>query len=534
MQPFEIVPPQNGAKQVATETRAKLAELALKFRPELLVRSSVSKDVLKLWKSCGADCVWSNTPSPVDTLHAALRRIDDGCEPCDHQKSYWLEGAVQSLRKHLHAHGRLHEMADDKAGVGMLLLAMVAPSWTSGQQDMEVCERFGSCAALLDHDGFKAVQVRDLSRMDSRRSRFGVRKLFERAGVPHQGTAAVGVFIAYFDDAGEPFVAGLLTPHDVLTLRFRRVRLGSYLAELVKEDEWVRDIVNRVKAEQATAQFVVYPNDYLWGRVYADGRACVESCMSYEPGHWDDMKYFPTQHPIDAYSSAYWGSGDNGLALVVQVGAEGDMIGRGILNIRDGNIVRWYGAVSGGRALSRLAGMDVEDDSALKGSWLALLTDEGTEVPVDMAGRFVHPYVDGTRSQGTVDNETRRVLLVNDGEQDLQDTCGWSYTGEERVYCSYNSRTYRAGAVTRQPITGFHVRTASLEKARAEWACPVTGEWVDADCRERVKVDGEYITAVDPYWINKAIESGLLTGYRTEVVGCLYTFKTIKQDEAAA
>lgn len=534
MQPFEIVPPQDGAKQVATETRAKLAELALKFRPELLVRSSVSKDVLKLWKSCGADCVWSNAPSPVDTLHAALRRIDDGCEPCGHQKSYWLEGAVQSLRKHLHAHGRLHEMADDKAGVGMLLLAMVAPSWTSGQQDMEVRERFGSCDTLLDHDGFESVRMCGLAHVDSWRSRCGVRKLFKRAGVPHQDTAAAGVLIAYFDDAGEPFVAGLLTPHDVLTLRFRRVRLGSYLAELGKEDEWVRNIVNRVKAEQATAQFVVYPNDYLWGRVYADGCAAVESCMSYEPGHWDDMEYFPTQHPIDAYSSAYWGSGDNGLALVVQVDAGGDMLGRGILNTKSGNIVRWYGSVSGGRALSRLAGMDVEDDSALEGSWLALLTDEGTEVPADMAGRFVHPYVDGTRSQGTVEHDTRRVMLLNDGEQDLQDTCGWSYTGEESVYCSYNGRTYRAGAVTRQPITRYCVRTASLEAARAEWVCPITGEWVPEDCRGLVTLDGNRVTAIDAYYINEAIEQGKLTGYRTKSRAGRYTFLTIKQDEAAA
>jgi len=534
MQPFEIAPPQDGTKQVATETRAKLAELALKFRPELMHRDTVGKDVLKQWKSAGGECLWSNASGPVNELHAALRRIDDACEGGDHEKSYWLEGAVQALRKHLHAQGRLHEMSEDKAGVGMLLLAVVAPSWTSGVQDMELRERFGSCDTLLDHDGFEAVEVRGLVRVDSWRPFCPLKKLFKQAGVPHQDTASCGVFIAYFDDAGEPFVAGLLTPHDVLTLRFRRVRLGSYLTELGKENEWVRNIVNRVKAEQATAQFVVYPNDYLWGRVYADGRACVESCMSYEAGHWDDMEYFPTQHPIDAYSSAYWGSGDNGLALVVQVDVEGDMMGRGILNTRDGNIVRWYGAVSGGRALRRLADMDVEDDSALEGSWLALLTDEGTEVPVDMAGRFVHPYVDGTRSHGTVDNETRRVLLLKDGEQELQDTCGWSYTGEESVYCSYNSRTYRAGAVTRQPITGVTVRTANLEKARAEWTCPVTGEWVDADCRERVKVDGAYITVADPYWINIAIESGLLTGYRTDVVGNRYTFTTIKQDEAAA
>lgn len=531
MQPFEIVTPQDGAKQVATETRAKLAELALKFRPELMVRPSVGKDVLKEWKQAGAGCVWSNASGPVNELHAALRRIDDACEGGDHEKSYWLEGAVQSLRKHLHAHGRLHEMSDDIAGVGMLLLAMVAPSWTSGRQDMEVRERFGSCDTLLGHDGFEAVEVRGLTSMGTVSSRYAARKLFERAGVPHQDTAAAGVFIAYFDDAGEPFVAGLLTPHDVLTLRFRRVRLGSYLAELGKEDEWVRNIVNRVKAEQATAQFVVYPNDYLWGRVYADGRACVESCMSYEPGHWDDMEYFPTQHPIDAYSSAYWGSGDNGLALVVQVDAEGDMLGRGILNTQSGNIVRWYGAVSGGRALSRLAGIDVEDDRALRGSWLALLPDEGTEVPTDMAGRFVHPYVDGVSSQGTVDHDTRRVMLLNDGAQDLQDTCGWSYTGEESVYCSYNGRTYRAGAVTRQPITRYWVRTASLEAAHAEWACPITGEWVPEDCRVNVRLDGDVVKAIDPYYILEAIEQGELAGYREEG---RYTFFTIKQGEAAA
>jgi len=533
MQPFEIVPPQDGAKQVSTETRAKLAELALKFRPELLVRSSVSKEQLKEWKHYGAQCLLI-ADKPVDALHRALLGIDDHCEDGGHEKSYWLEGAVQALRKHLHAQGRLHEMSDDKKGVGMLLLAMVAPSWTSGPQDMEVRERFGSCDTLLDHDGFEAVGVRGLARVDSWRPFCQLKKLFKKAGVPHQDTASCGVFIAYFDDAGEPFVAGLLTPHDVLTLRFRRVRLGSYLAELGKEDEWVRNIVNRVKAEQATAQFVVYPNDYLWGRVYADGCACVESCMSYEPGHWDEMEYFPTQHPIDAYSSAYWGSGDNGLALVVQVDAEGDMLGRGILNTRKGNIVRWYGAVSGGRALSRLTDMDVEDEGALKGSWLALLTDEGTEVAVDMAGRFVHPYVDGVRSQGTVEHATRRVLLLADGEQDLQDTCGWSYTGEESVYCSFNHRPYRAGAVTRQPISGFNVRTADLEKARAKWACPITGEWVDPECRERSKVDGEYITAIDPYWINRALENGTLTGYRTEVVNGRYVFTTIKQDEAAA
>ena len=525
MQHFEIMPPAEGAKQIATETRAKLAELALKFSA-VEAPTALSKDTLKQWKGYGAALAEKNAQeAPVDAVWRVLVALSDTeFKGGNIQLSYALEGAVNAMRKHLHSAGQGNALSGDPKGVQMLLMAVAAPRHTSREQDIEVRERFGALQHLLYAKEFENVHVRACS-VYHRRSA----DLFEPlAGLCCENLLA-GIVVDHFDEFGEPFVAGMLTPHDVMTLRFRRVRLGAYLTEMGLDDADVRRVVNNVKAERAQCYLRMYPNDVLWGEVYAGG---VESCMAHKAGHWDDMEELPTQHPVDAYSSAYWGSGDNSLALVVAVDEQGEMLGRGILSVVTGKVVRWYGAVQGDRTLQR-AGVSC-DEGALEGSWLSFLSaSETTSGEDEEPGRFVHPYVDGLFSEGRVQGNW--VLLVAGGGQNLQDTAGWSWIGEDSGWCSYNERNYRASAITRQRITGYNVRTASLERARAEWACPITGEWVPADTRERVRLDGEEVLAVDAYYISNAIALGKLTGLRSEYTPCHgYSFYRIEESEEAA
>ena len=280
-------------------------------------------------------------------------------------------------------------------------------------------------------------------------------------GVDYWGTRVLGVAYAgaqihYMDEDG-PWVAGFLNLDDACRMRFRRVRLGAHLTEQGMTDGDVRDRVEKAKQQLAESTFEAYPNDTLWEDVYTGGPS---SCMS---NHHSDYSTFDNHHPVDAYSSAYYGSGDNSLCLIVSRGNQGDIIGRGILNLQRGTITRWYGDPIAERVLKR-NGVKVTDRHCMEGSWLAL---------IQSGRRFIHPYIDGEIAYGEI--KGARVYIVDDSDCPcLQETSGSSYTGETH-YCIDQEEEVAEDECEYQPISDNYISDRC-----DSWRCPIIDEYCNA------------------------------------------------------
>lgn len=228
-----------------------------------------------------------------------------------------------------------------------------------------------------------------------------------------------------------PWIAGILDYNDLGKAKFIRQRLGVFLSSLEHADSTVRAVVERHKRLLAIGDFTVYPNDIPWGYVYSD--VCTHgSCMSGGAGHFEGHL-----HPVDAYSSAHWGSGDNNLALVLSA----DGTSRAILNTGTMKYVRWYGEDRHQVALDAL-GCE-EDGYALRDSWLAMLVNEHD------SGQIIGPYIDGSIDNGRIDKDEERVYLVSNGF-DMSETDGVYNVDvlEEQVTCAYSDDEYAVSACT--------------------------------------------------------------------------------------
>lgn len=233
-------------------------------------------------------------------------------------------------------------------------------------------------------------------------------------------------FLIVYADGDVPMIAGALNMDDPKKIKFIRRRLGAYLSSLGLHDNYVREAVESAKRRFATGDFIVYPNDVLWAPVYTD--VCTEtSCMS-RP----DTSYDGSDHPVNAYSSMAYNTGDNGLALVLSA----DRTSRGILNTHTWQYVRWYGRHQHSVALDALGCS--QDDHALHDSFLALIIDAND------GEFFIAPYVDGAVDEGRVELGEERVYLCTDGGVSLSDTDGVYRSSrlEEQVLCYIDDEYY--------------------------------------------------------------------------------------------
>lgn len=266
--------------------------------------------------------------------------------------------------------------------------------------------------------------------------------------------------------------AGFLTEDDVINLRFRRMRMGAAVKEVTGNDALARELSDKCRTV-GTYQFILHPNDVPWGAEYSRMRqdgVGLDSCMS---APWGEYNCPHGVHPCDAYSSAHFGAGDNGLVLV-EAQCAGEPVGRGILNTRNNQIVRWYGAHRAKVQLLNAYGIK-EDSDALENSWLALI---GT--PHQFAG----PYVDGSNTAGAVQEGTYRVVLGFDGV--LLEKTGGEYSTENRQQCCIDGRLYPEDDMTYQEYnhTWYHPDNTYGTEA---CGCPVTGEYFN-------KYEGAYLT----------------------------------------
>lgn len=314
-----------------------------------------------------------------------------------------------------------------------------------------------------------------------------------------------GDWVVPYPTEDGPWVAGIVDYQDLGKAKFIRQRLGAYLTSKGLTDGDVRTVVERHKRILATGDFTVYPNDIPWGYVYSD-ECNVGSCMSGEAG-----SYSGHIHPIDAYSSKYYDSGDNSLVLVVSA----DRDSRAILNTKTWQYVRFYGQDRHQVALDALG---CEDSSnALTGSWLALIIDEND------SEQFIAPYVDGSIDQGEVDVEAGRVYLHRSGGVELSETCGTYSAGalEEQVTCIVDGEQYPRSICTFLDGEDEYAHDSYY----TEWhTCSVTGlDYLDTHLTQ-VRLDGKdrrvntewleenaWCDASGDYW-NDAIECVLVDG----------------------
>ncbi len=270
--------------------------------------------------------------------------------------------------------------------------------------------------------------------------------------------------------------AGFLTEDDVINLRFRRMRMGAAVKEVTGDDASARELSDKCRIV-GTYQFILHPNDVPWGEEYIRMRrdgVDLDSCMS-RP--WSGYNCPHDVHPCDAYSSAHFGAGDNGLVLV-EAQHVGEPVGRGILNTRNNQIVRWYGEYRAKVQLCNAYGIK-EDSDALEDSWLALI---GT--PDVFAG----PYVDGDNTAGAVQESTYRVVLGCDGVV-LDGTSGLYYAGG-RQQCCIDGEFYPEDDMQYQEHndTWYHPdNTGDAE------ICQVTDEYFSYSDGYWLTIDGEEI-----------------------------------------
>ena len=272
--------------------------------------------------------------------------------------------------------------------------------------------------------------------------------------------------------------AGFLNEDDCVNLRFRRMRVGAAVKELTGSDKQAR-IASEKQRSVNSFNFVLHPNDVPWGTEYirmkADGQD-LGSCMAYDT---DNYSCPHDVHPCDTYSSAHFGSGDNGLVLV-EAQTNGVPVGRGILNVHTKQIVRWYGKYNAEVQLSNKYNIQTDTD-ALSESWLAL---------IDNGDRFAGPYIDGSDDCGDVSTSEGRVYLGTSGPT-LDDTVGFYYDGD-RQQCCIDGDYYPEDDMQYQEYNDTWYHPDNTGDYDAE-CCPVTGEYFCNDAGYWLTIDGEEV-----------------------------------------
>ncbi|BEQ12866.1 hypothetical protein Ep4_007 [Pseudomonas phage Ep4] len=493
---FSIAPTVQTAAETAGKTRKQLAQwVAKQDQGPQETLAKLDAGCIKAAKAEGA-CYFNTALadrirsghgldflySMVGAFYQAVRDGLDVPEGDCRSESYVLEGMANAFSKAKFSSG-LEFTAEHQQ---ISIIAPMAAGYTLFDADKQLVERIGvrvggtyerlhtvgSTEELLHSTVFSGKATRVAAR-----TAFGKRCLLP---------GAAALVLPYMDVDGM-WVAGFLSAADTSNLRFSRKRLGAWLAEAgIYSDEEVRQYVEQGKTAGAGGvAFEFFPNDRDWADLYVGMAEEVDSCMSYQAAHWElgPNPHGDDAHPVSAYSSAYWGSGDNELALLVSRDAAGNANGRGIVHTGRMRVVRWYGDYAAFRAIERL-GIET-DDEVLGDAWLAY---------IPLGGRFLHPYVDGCCGYGMVDEEARRVYLTSGWDEDIAELQvtdgasrrpGWVYCQDNEEYAPKDDAVWQPGHGnyrSRDPVV---------------WLCPVLHEYVPEYARRSILLDGEVTVVSD-------------------------------------
>jgi len=492
---FDIIEPQENSvegftMQIADETRRALSEmLPAPVEQENKTPTAPAKEEIKAARDSGkavfAAALSAITPTMVIEAGVHLRRSFDlsigELEP--HIKlvgalnsatrevarggvsnrPYVLDGIFNAAKAHMFQQGIKF---DTPQKVNLLVGMGSAPRATAHPTDVanSVLSPQGRSAGFL----YNMREITEDAFEGYRYVRYAEGCLFALEGV-HSTEADTAMF------------HGFVGVDNLTQLRWQNLRMGVAVKQATGSDEEARraaDLFRDVKSYT----FKLYPNDVAFGPVYVDfdddtKSSGLGSCMS-----GDDCSNVPYGvHPCDAYSSAHFGAGDNGLVLVVAY--KGDLaVGRGILNVQNKQVVRWYGNYRA--SVQFFAATGTEDESAaLEGSWLALIEQDG---------RFAHPYIDSDSEYGSLDRDAGRVVLF-EGTFDLQNTRGYSHAVETRI-CCYDDEWYPESEMTYQEHTDTWIADRNIRRA---YTCAITGEHLHRYSMHKGTVDGDVVWVAD-------------------------------------
>lgn len=266
--------------------------------------------------------------------------------------------------------------------------------------------------------------------------------------------------------------AGFLNLDDFIKLRFRRMRLGAAVKEVTGDDAKARAAADLRVLNGF--DIVLHPNDRPFGaeyvRMHGDGVG-LSSCMTRRASNYGAPM---DVHPCDVYSCAHYGQGDNGLVLV-EVQQDGVPVGRGILNVHQKQIVRWYGEYKASIMLRNVFDIEVDTD-ALDDVQLALI-QEGNKIAA--------PYLDGC--QVAYINDAGELVVGNSGYTfTMDDTYGYAYCIETQA-CCLSDNEYPEDELVWQEETETYYHPDNTDEGIL---CPIIGEWVPLCNSSEATVDG--------------------------------------------
>lgn len=285
--------------------------------------------------------------------------------------------------------------------------------------------------------------------------------------------------VTYTED-GVAWFAGYLTLDDFFKLRYRRMRLGAAIKEITKSDELAR-IAADIR-ELTDYSIVLHPNDRPFGaeyrRLYLESGDMLGSCMTRDAEGYSSPLGV---HPCDVYSTAHYGQGDNGLVLVEVRTGSGETsvpVGRGILNIDNGTIVRWYGQHKASVMLRNVYGIQF-DSEALDGVNIAVIRD---------GDRVAAPYLDGIYR---VEWDDGTLTIGNRGDIEMDDTPGYQTLEDDTEYdtCRLSGNEYPVDDMVWQDSTCTYHHPDYVDEDYV-FLCPVLGEYAPDTDGSYLMVDG--------------------------------------------
>lgn len=465
--------------EVATRTREKLAEIFnLGEQVSEGVVTPLSKSILSNIKSdvhSQADEILNRVgldpEYPLEAVFsiagAAVRAIADSGDA--RKYSYAMEYATGWMRKVVHSKSLTAYPVD----TANLVAVGMAPRGTTSQCDRTVRPMSGGSLGhflyqLEDWFGDAGEKLRDFCGCA------GWKQFQSTFGSAWSHENILGVIYTEEDVA---WFAGFITVEDYAAMKFSRIRVGALVKQLTKSDTKAQEAADRFRSLY-NFDLVLHPNDRSFGAEY---RSMYErntdelgSCMTANArGYGAPFGV----HPCDVYSTSLYGQEDNGLVLVEAQFAD-KPVGRGILNVKTKQIVRWYGEHKAMVMLRNVFGIH-EDTDALDDVRLALIR-EGNKIAA--------PYLDGDQNVRITEDDK---LYVGSGCRDsfdfeMDDTSGYQYCTEMQ-YCAITEERYPVEDLEYQEISETYVHPSNCHSS---YRCAITGEYFDPYNLRYVYING--------------------------------------------
>lgn len=500
---IEIVPPERTelaghVSEVATETRAWIEAFKGREVSPDDVKSSLSKEHITELKEQGkkffntfGDSAFSRALEGIEAIKCgmtvALLSVYGNWEHLtparNESNSYVLEGAVSAYSRWLHSMGL--KAADAKGHHAALLRMLMVPIGTSGGADGDQSARVGRIQKAVAPQDYRYNRFVCLAGNESVQSAYvpwsdamcAAAEAYPDIHFGEHERIAICAAALWYTEGDTPMVAGFLSIDDLMKMRFTRRTLGSYIQAVTGDPEKARIAVDEVRKKAAKVDGLRFiPNDAKFSigyRAGATGRYDLGSCMSRSADAYANAPY--DQHPVDSYSAAYYGAGDNGLALVMSLDEDGEIRGRGILNTANDSIVRWYGEHKDKLALEAL-GITIDDD-CLDESWLAFVHD---------GKHCLVPYSDGS---GYGERDGNRIIIGR-GEIDIQMTGGGAWYSDEDCYedCITGNMYPESELESQDNDTWYHP-----DNVGDGFRCAVDNCWYPDGYATRVWLNGESV-----------------------------------------